>query len=387
MKVILSVEPIRYPLTGIGRYTLELARHLKALPEIEALRYFAGTDFVPALPQASEAAPSLRSSPLTEIKRRLARLPVLVDHYRTRIDGARRRSLAAHADHVYHGPNFYLPPVAGPAVVTIHDLSIVKYPRFHPPERVGYMEKEIAASLTRATRIVTDSDFVRDEIAEHFGFPIERIHTTCLAGSGAFRPRGPAELQIALARFELIAGHYTLFAGTIEPRKNLERLLAAFERLPPGLRRGAPLVLVGYKGWNNDAIMARIRRAETEGWARYLGYVPDAALPALFGGARLFVFPSLYEGFGLPVLEAMASGVPVVTSNAASLPQVAGDAAALVDPEDTDALKQAMVRALEDDAWRDRAIAAGLAQAARFSWQRCAEETADVYRHAWADHA
>ncbi|HEV7416212.1 MAG TPA: glycosyltransferase family 1 protein, partial [Tianweitania sediminis] len=177
-------------------------------------------------------------------------------------------------------------------------------------------------------------------------------------------------------------GRYALYAGTIEPRKNLVRLLDAFEQLPQTLRQRYPLVLAGYKGWNNTAILERLHRAETQGWARYLGYVPDEALPHLFAGARLFAFPSLYEGFGLPVLEAMASGVPVVCSNAASLPQVAGNAALMINAEDAAGLTEALQRGLEDEEWRRDAVASGIQQAARFSWKRCAEETADVYRQA-----
>ena len=153
------------------------------------------------------------------------------------------------------------------------------------------------------------------------------------------------------------------------------------------LRQRFPLVLAGYKGWNNTTILARIRRAESEGWARYLGYVPDEQLPHLFAGARLFTFPSLYEGFGLPVLEAMASGVPVVCSDAASLPEVAGGAALMVPAADVSALTRALERGLTDDPWRAGAILAGRKQAARFSWRRCAQETAGVYRRALEEAA
>ncbi|HEV7416886.1 MAG TPA: hypothetical protein VGN98_12055, partial [Tianweitania sediminis] len=158
MKVILSVEPIRYPLTGIGRYTFELARNLANLHDIEELRFFAGTDFVAELPNGAEAASSAPATRLQTVKRTLARLPFLLDIYRHRIDQARRTNLAGLKDAVYHGPNFYLPPTEGPSVVTVHDLSILKMPECHPPERVAYMSKEIDLALSRATMIVTDSE-------------------------------------------------------------------------------------------------------------------------------------------------------------------------------------------------------------------------------------
>ena len=138
--------------------------------------------------------------------------------------------------------------------------------------------------------------------------------------------------------------------------------------------------MAGYKGWANEAIMERLDRAIREGWAYYLGFVPDADLPYLFAGAKLFVFPSLYEGFGLPVLEAMASGVPVLTSSSSTLPEVAGGAAAICHPEDIESMTAALLKGLVDETWRSSAVELGLSQASKFSWQKCAEETAEVYR-------
>jgi len=383
MKVILSVEPIRFPLTGIGRYAYELARNLAALPQVEALRYFAGSDFVPSLPEAGGAQAPAEAEPLARrVKRRLAQVPLLVDLYRHGTQTLRKRALAGTQDWVFHGPNFYLPPVAGPAVVTIHDLSVFTMPECHPPERVSYMRKEVALSLKRASMLITPTDYIRHEVARYFGWPLDRVRAAQLASSGAFAPRPPEALAPLLERYGLAAGGYTLYAGTIEPRKNLVRLIDAYSRLPATLRARFPLVLAGYKGWNNDAIMAALAKAERQGWARYLGYVPDADLPALFSGARLFAFPSLYEGFGLPVVEAMSSGVPVVCSTSSALPEVGGQAAAACAPEDVEGLTELLRRGLEDAAWREQAVAAGFGQAAKFSWRRCAEETAAIYRQA-----
>ncbi len=177
-------------------------------------------------------------------------------------------------------------------------------------------------------------------------------------------------------------GGYTLFAGTIEPRKNLDVLLDAYGLLPLNLRQRWPLVMTGYQGWQSEKLHERIKAASREGWVRYLGYVPAEDLPLLYAGARLFAFPSLYEGFGLPILEAMASGVPVVCSKSSSLPEVAGDAAGMCEAMDVDSLSRLIATGLEDDIWRNSSIEKGLARAAGFSWQRCAEETVAVYREA-----
>ncbi|RYE71796.1 MAG: glycosyltransferase family 1 protein [Oxalobacteraceae bacterium] len=173
---------------------------------------------------------------------------------------------------------------------------------------------------------------------------------------------------------------YSLFAGTIEPRKNIETLLTAYETLPLATRQRWPLILAGYRGWQNEAIFARIESAQRQGWARYLGFVPAEDLPVLFAGARLFAFPSLYEGFGLPVLESMSSGVPVVCANNSSLLEVAGEAALMCEAMDIDTLAQHMAKALENGPWRAEARQRGLAHAEGFSWDRCAAQTLTSYR-------
>jgi alpha-1,3-rhamnosyl/mannosyltransferase len=177
---------------------------------------------------------------------------------------------------------------------------------------------------------------------------------------------------------------YSLYVGTIEPRKNLDVLLDAYALLPQAVRQQWPLILIGYQGWRSEHLHARIAAAASEGWARYLGFVEASELPLFYAGARVFVFPSLYEGFGLPVLEAMASGIPVVCSNASTLPEVAGDAAAMCEPQDVEGLTELINRALQDESWRKLAISKGLLQAAKFSWQRCAKETAAVYQEVLA---
>jgi alpha-1,3-rhamnosyl/mannosyltransferase len=172
---------------------------------------------------------------------------------------------------------------------------------------------------------------------------------------------------------------YTLFVGTVEPRKNLITLLTAYERLPEKLRMQWPLVIAGNEGWNSKDIHSRMERAATLGWLRYLSFVPQAQLPMLYAGARLFAYPSVYEGFGLPPLEAMASGVPVVCSNVSSLPEVVGDVALGFAPTDVQALCAALAQGLEDESWRSQAKSAGRARSQNFSWQQCAANTLKIY--------
>jgi alpha-1,3-rhamnosyl/mannosyltransferase len=293
-------------------------------------------------------------------------------------------ALRGYTDHVYHGPNFYLPPFAGPSVCTFHDLSIFTWAHCHPPERVKYMRKEIALTLKRADMLITDTETTRQEVAAYFNWPLDKIRAVPLACSDDFRPRSLEEIKPVLTKHGLSYQGYSLYVGTIEPRKNLDVLLDAYALLPKVVRKQWPLILIGYQGWRSEQLHERIKAAVSEGWARYLGFVEAGELPLLYAGARVFVFPSLYEGFGLPVLEAMASGIPVVCSNASTLPEVGGEAATMFEPQDVDTLSELINRALQDQSWREMAVKKGLLQAAKFSWKRCATETAAVYKEVLA---
>ncbi|WP_027147199.1 glycosyltransferase family 4 protein [Methylobacter marinus] len=382
MKAIVSIDPVHFPLTGIGRYTFELARHLNKLDDICDLKLLSGSHFVSSLPEAKECVDDRRASLTRQLKKHLLKSHTVVDLANGFKNWKKQRTLLGLEDFVFHGPNYYLPEFAGVSISTFHDLSVYSWAHCHPPERVRFMQKQIVLSLRRADMLITDSEFTRQEVAQHFSWPLDRIRSVSLASSAEFYPRNQAEWSSAGIRYSLTMGGYALFAGTIEPRKNLDVLLDAYMLLPLSLRQRWPLVMTGYQGWRSEKLHERIKAANREGWVRYLGYVPAEDLPLLYAGARLFVFPSLYEGFGLPVLEAMASGVPVVCSNSSSLPEVAGDAAGVCEATDVDSLSELIARGLEDETWRNRAIEKGLARAAQFSWDRCAKETVAVYREA-----
>lgn len=374
MKVVLSVEPVRFPLTGIGRYTYELAQRLACSPDIAVLHYMAGRRFLPALPSARD-----ESSGSYSLKRAIQKNYLGIEAYRLLMPLLKGIALKGHSDFIYHSPNYYLPPFKGLRVATFHDLSPFTWPQCHAPQLARFMRKELEQTLRRADRLITDSEFVRQELAAYFNWPLDRIDAVPLASSAEFHPRAPHQLLGALTKYNLEPGGYSLFVGTIEPRKNLDTLLDAYQHLPLALRTRWPLVLTGYQGWRNEGIHRRLETARREGWARYLGFVPSEDLPLLFAGARLFTFPSVYEGFGLPILEAMSSGVPVVCSNNSSLPEAAGAAALMCQAEDTCALAGLIHKGLEDEAWRVQAREEGLAHAAGFSWERCASETLKVY--------
>lgn len=375
MKVIFGTDPIKYPLTGIGRYAYELANCLTKSSEISELLFLQGRKLSKQIPQAKESCSSSQG-----LRQMAQKSKVASELYRLTAPWLKTLALKKHPDAIYHGPNFYLPPKVGASVATFHDLSVFTWPQCHPQERVRFMQKELLLTMKRADILITDSDFTRREVIEYFNLPDSKVYSAKLASSGDFYPRDPESITTIISSYGLQTGQYCLFTGSIEPRKNIETLLSAYERLPLGLRQAYPLVISGFKGWRSELLHVRFEQAEREGWLCYLGYTKSVDLPYLFAGARSFLFPSLYEGFGLPVLEAMASGVPVVCSNSSSLPEVVGECALTCAALDVEALTVLIQKSIEDETWRESAITGGLSRAKIFSWQRCTAETIHAYQ-------
>jgi alpha-1,3-rhamnosyl/mannosyltransferase len=279
---------------------------------------------------------------------------------------------------VFHATNYLLthPVRRAKRVVSIHDLTVILSPEWHPAKRLREMRAGLRASAEAADRIIAVSRTTKDDIVEHLGVDPARIAVVPLAVGPPFRPLPCAAIDAALAPLGLVHGTYLLFLGTMEPRKNLGRLLQAV--VQPGVNVG-PLVLAGADGWGNDELRPRIAELARAGRVRPLGYVPEPLRAPLLGGARAFVYPSLYEGFGWPPLEAMACGTPVITSNVSALPEVVGDAALLVHPLDVDGLAAAIRRLWDDEGLRGDLRARGLARARQFTWDVTARLTLDAY--------
>jgi len=361
---------------GIGRYTRELVRALLALDADDSeeaadhARYtlFAATGGLKQPLEVDLPGASLRKIPLSDdwLARlwHRARLPLPVELFVGRLG-------------LLYSPDFVLPPTL-PGVrtlLTVHDLSFVHYADHFVPKLVRYLRQAVPRSVARADRVLADSACTRADLIAHFGTPADKVEVLYSGVSHRFQPQPePGEERRIRARYDLGQRPYLLSVGTLQPRKNYLRLIRAFARL----RRDVVLVLAGGRGWLYEEILAEVRRHAAR--LRVLGFVEESDLPALYRNATLFVFPSLYEGFGLPVLEAMACGVPVVCSNASSLPEVAGEAALLVNPRDEDGLAEAMRRGLEDEALREALIARGLEQACRFTWQRAARQLLDTFK-------
>jgi glycosyltransferase involved in cell wall biosynthesis len=283
---------------------------------------------------------------------------------------------------VFHGTNFQLPPLSrARGIVTVHDLAFLTCPGSVPPGVAARLTRSARSSVRRAVRVVADSEHTRRDVIELLGAPPSRVTTIHLAAGAAFRPPTDAEAdRRRLATRYGLRFPYVLYVGTTNPRKNLARLLPAFAAARRRARLPHSLVLVGDPGFAHASVLAQIDELGLAGAVVLPGYTDDADMPAIYGAADLLAFPSLYEGFGLPVLEAMSAGCPVLTSNVSSLPEIAGDAALLVDPTSVEEIDAGIERALTDAALRAGLVERGLRQAAKFSWARAAAEHLRLYR-------
>jgi glycosyltransferase involved in cell wall biosynthesis len=375
IKVAVNGTSLLIPQTGVASYTRNLADAVLMTGAVNMLLFYGWGWSEEVLRPANGRRRSLRSI--------LAKIPRpywfgdfgVKQHRFTR--GVRRSAFD-----LYHEPNYLPYRFSGPTVITVHDMSPLRYPETHPAQRVSVIQRCLPRAVERAAHIIVVSDFTKQEVLTLLNVDPARVHRIYNGVTSDYRPRTPTETAACLTKHGLTHGGYVLAVGSLEPRKNLLEAIDAHASMSAVDR--LTLVIAGPKGWLSDEVERRIGSAQRSGQIRWLGYVPHEDLLQIYSGARLLVYPSLYEGFGLPVLEAMASGVPVVCSNMASLPEVAGTAALMVEPGDPARLGDAMLRLLHDRDEANRRVQLGLAHARRFTWRRCANETLEVYRQAVA---
>ena len=260
-------------------------------------------------------------------------------------------------------------------VVTIHDITPLLMPEFHNWKRNVFFRLFLRSWLTKSTKIIVDSHNTKSDLLQRFNIPSSKINVVHLGVGSNFKP---IKNHQVIQKYHL-PEHYILFVGTIEPRKNISRLITAYTQLNPQEK----LVIVGRRGWKNEKIIAAIKNNPN---IQIVNDVEEQDLPAVYSHARLFVYPSLYEGFGLPVLEAMACGCPVITSNISSLPEVAGNATILVNPYNIIEITTSMNRVLKDKKLQEHLKRQGLKQAKKFSWKKCAKETFKIYQETYNEH-
>jgi alpha-1,3-rhamnosyl/mannosyltransferase len=386
MRVVLNELAALGPRTGIGHYVGELLRCLRQqVPDEHFDTFPQGW-----LRQAKLAYARWRSGARPAASPRQRQYPFKARLRTWVLDQMRHWGRTAAAWHfrtfcrgrdyqVYHEPNYIPLPCDLPTVVTVCDLSVLLHPEWHPADRVAHFERHFPRGLARAQHVLAISDAGRHEIIRTLNVPPERVTRTYMGIRPGLCPLPRREVAGVLQQLGLPMS-YLLYLGTLEPRKNLLTLLHAYCGLPLPLRERCPLVLVGSWGWKADDIAEFLDRKGRARGVIHLGYVAEDHLAALYNGARALVYPSLYEGFGLPPVEMLACGGAVLASTAGALAETVGGQAHLIAPEDVDGWRDGMARVVEDDDWWQW-LRQGAEEVARpFTWERCATETLDIYR-------
>lgn len=398
MKVLINITPIRYPLTGIGYYTLNI---LKTLLDnnVDVVGFHPGRfiqkpelceivdAFLVSVSDSEGGSSDAESRNLVikrkTLKRRIIEMIRFVPGtYRLRSAYFQHRVSSklnelAKQGYVYFEPNYIPFKYKGPILTTVHDLSFVTHPEFHPRERVEYLKSNMMESIKSSAHIIVDSDFILEEMHKNFPESRGKTSTIYLAVSDAFKPQERVACSKVLNKFSLEYKAFTLSVATLEPRKNLRRLVSGFKLLPQEVRKQCPLVLVGDHGWMNADLMAESKELISAKEIIITGYLSDSDLKVLYASAKVFVYPSLYEGFGLPVLEAMASGVAVITSGVGATAEVSGDSAIHINPYSEQSICDALNQMITNDLAREEVAARGLARAATFNWEKTTEQVLD----------
>lgn len=375
MKVVLGCDPLLAPLTGIGHYTQQLGAELIKSDQVNKLELFAhGKFYGHELLLGSEnpaGSQKVNGTLWTALRSNLASSNLAVSLYSKFIPLIEKRALRHKGEYVFHSPNFMLPSHGGKRIVTIHDLSTIVHPEFHPSSRVKLVNNAIEQSVRYADHIITDSEYIKRQLCETFALSPGKVTSIHLGVSDQYFPRNAALCSSVISTYGLVYKQFLLFVSTIEPRKNVLRLLQAFQLYRESNNEGLPLVLIGGYGWNNEEEHKKIRELEAKGWIKYLGYVKQSDIPFLYAASKGLIFPSLYEGFGLPVAEAMQSGTSVVTSENSAMSEFSAEEVYQVNPHDVESIKDGIVSLVQSQTQSKPVI---------FDWSSCVKSTIDVYR-------
>ncbi len=371
MRVGIDGYPLAEPRTGVGHYTLELARSLALISPRDEF------ELVSPAPFNDTALAEIKHASLPNLLTKNPRASSIRGHWWSiGLPMYIRRA----AFDLFHGTNFDVPLwKQGRSVVTIHDLSALLHPDKHRSRLVRRARLRLPLVVRFADRIITPTESVKREICERFKIKPDRVTAIHSAARGSFKPlpfAQSAELRKRLG----IADDFVLFVGTLEPRKNLLTLLKAFKQIIEHTDLRPQLVIAGGEGWLMDDMFAFIRSSGISDRLCFTGYLSDEELRGLYSSCKVFAYPSVYEGFGLPPLEAMACGAPVIAGRIPSLQEVLGSAARLVEPLDVNALAGTIVELLKDTNQRQALGAAGREHAGQYSWERTARMTLEVYR-------
>ncbi len=364
-RIVVDSIPLLSPLTGIGRYTYEISKELEKQDTLN-VSFFYGYFSKNLLQHRNK-------SNLRNFFKSLFTTNQLIKKSAQKILTFSNKIFTSKYD-LYWEPNFI--PLnnlkARKTVTSVHDFSFILYKEYHPKERIEYFEKYFFNNIVRSDMIITGSEFSKKEILERLDFQENQVRVIYHGiDHHLFKIQNDPKVDLDLPK------KFILSVGSIEPRKNLIGLIKAYNQLSKEIKEEYHLVLVGFKGWNNKEIMEIIN--QNKEYIHYLGYISDKELVNVYNLASLFVYPSFYEGFGLPVLEAMACGTPVITSNVSSLPEVGGDAAVYCDPYYINDIKNKIKLVLSDEILQRYMVEKGLKRAKLFSWEKTAQEHIKVF--------
>lgn len=383
MRILLNGRPAVGARSGIGWYTLRLGQALADLDQVETVEFAIGGRTAPLSAVVCESSPT--SSRWMNAVRGASR-NMLPAAGRQALWNLASRDLRRRSSEwsVFHETNYVAPNVTIPLVTTVCDMSYVRHPEFMPRHRRRWLRAYLEKRLQQSRAIISISRFTTEELVTSFPWlDRTRIFTTPLGVDHTeFHSRRDPDEERRLSETYNLPSRFLLYLGTLEPRKNLQGLLRGYAMLPERLRSEFPLVLAGNDGWRQSYFRDLVRDLRQDGCLRWLGYVPQGDVPGLLRAADLFCFPSLYEGFGLPALEAAACGTAVLCGRASSLPEVMGDAAHYVDPHCAESIAAGLLNVLSDASYRDVLAVGGPDRAAPFTWNRCAEQTLAAYRRA-----
>ncbi|MBU2790608.1 glycosyltransferase [Acidithiobacillus caldus] len=373
LRIAVEASTLRGAKAGIGHYAATMSQLLASTPKVE-VRYFTAREHAQRPPR-----------PLGLLARQKPSWCQWVPMGRQVQYQLQRWQLAQlsrrwQPDLVF-GPNFIVPPTSAPSVLVVHDLSHLRYPETHPPERVAFMTRHLRPAIGRSSAVIVDSHFTEQELLSRFPEAAGRLHVIYPGIASRMGVSPSVEADNALRA--ILNGDdrpYFLFLATLEPRKNLANLLPAYAALPDAIKKRHPLVLVGQMGWQQSDLATLLTPMIERGEVRMLGYLRDELLPAVYRRALALIYPSLYEGFGLPPVEAMAAGCPALVSNVSAMPEVCGDAALYCNPLDAASITEGMQRLADDDTLRAQLVAAGLVRAALYSWENAARQMLEVMR-------
>lgn len=375
MKILYNAQQLIPPLSGIGRYASILGKQMIEQEEIDKVTFFSPTAIHQQYPNFTNTQYSY--SIISKIVRSNALFHHSADVLLRQYMNVQLKSYKAY---IYHETNYNLVPFVGRKITTIHDLSFIHYREFHPIDRLRFFDRRFPKSLEEAQHFITDCEFVKEELIDRYGLAGEKISAIYLGVGDNFRPFSKRDSYPTLKKYALEEKKYILLVGNLEPRKNLASFIQAFELLQEKDRKDITIIHVGPLGWQNEDLLKRLKRMEEKGKFLSLGFIPEAELPIIYSNAQLLAFPSVYEGFGLPPLEAMACGTPVLATRTSSVPEVVGDAGKLTNPYDVDKMAADLAVLLNDEDLRKGYSMKGLARAKEFTWSKCIKNTLAVYQ-------